>query len=109
MSDFVSRYTGFSGPTAAQADIDAASHNVANTSTVVHTRQHLDLSSRNQIETAIARSAHDMVTITRQLFSLEDIEIAEAVMELQLQQTAYEAALAALSVSSQASLVDFLR
>lgn len=63
----------------------------------------------NQIETAIARSANDILTITQQLSSLEDVDIAEAVMELQLQQTAYEAALAAFSQSSQTSLVDFLR
>ena len=63
----------------------------------------------NQIETAIARSANDVLTITEQLSSLEDVDIAEAVMELELQQTAYEAALAAFSRSAQTSLLDFLR
>ena len=63
----------------------------------------------NQVETAMARNADDMITITQQLSSLEDIDIAEAVMDLQLQQTAYEAALAAFAQSSQSSLVDFLR
>lgn len=63
----------------------------------------------NQIETAIARSANDVLTITEQLSSLEDVDIAEAVMDLQLQQTAYEAALAAFAQSSQTSLLDFLR
>lgn len=63
----------------------------------------------NQVETAMARNADDMITITQQLSSLEDVDIAEAVMELQLQQTAYEAALAAFAQSSQSSLVDFLR
>ena len=41
--------------------------------------------------------------------TLEDVDIAEAVMELELQQTAYEAALAAFARSAQTSLVDFLR
>ena len=63
----------------------------------------------NQIETAIARNADEVITITEQLSSLEDIDIAEAVMELELQKTAYEAALAAFAQSSQTSLVDFLR
>ncbi len=63
----------------------------------------------NQVETAMARNADDMITLTQQLSSLEDVDIAEAVMELQLQQTAYEAALAAFAQSSQTSLVDFLR
>ncbi len=63
----------------------------------------------NQIETAIARNADDMITLTQQLSALEDVDIAEAVMELQLQQTAYEAALAAFARSSQTSLIDFLR
>ena len=63
----------------------------------------------NQIETAIARSAGDILTITEQLSSLEDVDIAEAVMELELQQTAYEGALAAFAQSSQTSLLDFLR
>ncbi len=63
----------------------------------------------NQIEAAAARTANDIQTITAQLSSLEDVDIAEAVMELELQQTAYEAALAAFSRSSQTSLLDFLR
>ena len=63
----------------------------------------------NQVETAIARNADDMITLTQQLSSLEDVDIAEAVMDLELQQTAYEAALAAFARSSQSSLVDFLR
>ena len=63
----------------------------------------------NQVETAMARNADDMITLTQQLSSLEDVDIAEAVMDLQLQQTAYEAALAAFAQSSQSSLVDFLR
>lgn len=63
----------------------------------------------NQIETAIARNADDKITLTQQLSSLEDVDIAEAVMDLELQKTAYEAALAAFAQSSQTSLVDFLR
>ena len=63
----------------------------------------------NQIEAAAARTSNDIQTITEQLSSLEDIDIAEAVMELELQQTAYEAAMAAFARSSQTSLVDFLR
>jgi flagellar hook-associated protein 3 FlgL len=63
----------------------------------------------NQIETALARNANEVTTVTEQLSSLEDVDIAEAVMELELQKTAYEAALTAFAQSSQTSLVDFLR
>ena len=63
----------------------------------------------NQVETAMARNADDVITITQQLSSLEDVDIAEAVIELQMQQTACEAALAAFAQSSQSSLVDLLR
>jgi flagellar hook-associated protein 3 FlgL len=62
----------------------------------------------NQVEAAIGRTQHDIQSITDQLSSIEDVDIAEAVMDLQLQKTAYEAALAAFSQSSQTSLLDFL-
>jgi len=63
----------------------------------------------NQIEAAAVRTSHDIQTITERLSSLEDVDIAEAVMDLELQQTAYEAALSAFARSSQTSLLDFLR
>lgn len=63
----------------------------------------------NQLESASLRTQNEIQTITEQLATLEDVDIAEAVMELELQQTAYEAALAAFSRSAQTSLVDFLR
>ncbi len=63
----------------------------------------------NQLESASLRTANEIQTITEQLATLEDVDIAEAVMELELQQTAYEAALAAFARSAQTSLVDFLR
>jgi flagellar hook-associated protein 3 FlgL len=62
----------------------------------------------NQIEAALGRTQHDIQSVTEQLSSLEDVDIAEAVMDLQLQKTAYEAALSAFSQSSQTSLLDFL-
>ncbi|MGA9597246.1 MAG: flagellar hook-associated protein FlgL [Acidimicrobiia bacterium] len=62
----------------------------------------------NQVEAALGRTQHDIQSITDQLSSIEDVDIAEAVMDLQLQKTAYEAALAAFSQSSRTSLLDFL-
>lgn len=62
----------------------------------------------NQVEAAISRTQNDVLTLTEQLSSLEDVDIAEAVMDLELQKTAYEAALAAFAQSSQTSLLDFL-
>jgi len=40
---------------------------------------------------------------------VEDIDLPKAIMEMQLQQTAYQAALAASAKVIQPSLIDFLR
>jgi flagellar hook-associated protein 3 FlgL len=62
----------------------------------------------NQVEAAVARTQQEIQSTTAQLSSLEDVDISEAVMDLQLQQTAYQAALSAFAQSAQISLVDFL-
>jgi flagellar hook-associated protein 3 FlgL len=43
------------------------------------------------------------------LSNVEDADMAEAMMELQMQQVAYQSALAATARAIQPSLVDFLR
>ena len=63
----------------------------------------------NRLEGAIARIGDDMAAVRAQLSAVEDVDLAEAVMEMQLQETAYTAALGAFSRSSQTSLLDFLR
>ena len=66
-------------------------------------------SAAARIEAAQARSTDHILSLRSELGQVEDVDLAEAVMELQLQETAYRAALAAFSQAGQPSLVDFLR
>jgi flagellar hook-associated protein 3 FlgL len=50
-----------------------------------------------------------LLTLTTQRSDVEDIDLPNTIMELQLQQTAYQAALSATAKVLQPSLVDFLR
>ncbi|MEX1162764.1 MAG: flagellin [Nitriliruptor sp.] len=63
----------------------------------------------NRVEAAMARNADEQLSIRSELAVTEDVDIAGAVMELQTQEVAYQATLAALSRVLQPSLVDFLR
>lgn len=63
----------------------------------------------NHLESAETRRNADVVTITSQLSQIEDIDLAEAIMELQLQEVGYQAALQSYQSQFQPSLVDFLR
>jgi flagellar hook-associated protein 3 FlgL len=63
----------------------------------------------SRIESAQTTILERTETIRRQLSAIEDTDLTEAIMELQLNQTQYEAALTAFAHTSQASLVDFLR
>ncbi|MEU4222494.1 flagellar hook-associated protein FlgL [Actinoplanes sp. NPDC026623] len=50
-----------------------------------------------------------LVTLKSQLSDVEDIDLPQTIMEMQLQQTAYQAALAATAKVIQPSLIDYLR
>lgn len=63
----------------------------------------------NPAEAVLTRNTAEVVNPERQLETMADVDVAEAVTELQLQQTAYETALDALAHSSHHSLADFLR
>jgi flagellar hook-associated protein 3 FlgL len=65
--------------------------------------------SANRIEKAMFRAQADDVSLRTSLSETEDTDMAKAIMELQLQETAYQAAQAALSKSLQPSLASFLR
>jgi flagellar hook-associated protein 3 FlgL len=56
-------------------------------------------------ETAVDR----ILTLKTQRSDIEDVDLAQAIMEMQLQETAYQAALAATAKVIQPSLMDFLR
>jgi flagellar hook-associated protein 3 FlgL len=49
------------------------------------------------------------MTLTAQLSDVEDIDLPKTITDLQLQQVAYQAALAATAKVIQPSLLDFLR
>ena len=50
-----------------------------------------------------------VIDLNSQLSNVEDIDLPKTITDLQLQQTAYQAALAATAKVVQPSLVDFLR
>jgi flagellar hook-associated protein 3 FlgL len=60
--------------------------------------------------TQMKQAAEDRVlAVTTQLSDVEDIDLPKTIMEMQLQQTSYQAALAASAKVIQPSLIDFLR
>jgi len=60
--------------------------------------------------TQMKDAAEDRVlSVTTQLSEIEDIDLPKTIMEMQLQQTSYQAALAASAKVIQPSLIDFLR
>ncbi len=62
-----------------------------------------------RIERVEQVNADRKLTLTSQLSSIEEVDLPRTIMELNLQQTGYEAALSATSKAIQPSLVDFLR
>jgi flagellar hook-associated protein 3 FlgL len=63
----------------------------------------------NRIEKAMFRAQADEVNLRTTLSETEDTDMAKAIMELQIQEVAYQAAQGALSKALQPSLASFLR
>jgi flagellar hook-associated protein 3 FlgL len=63
----------------------------------------------NRVDAAMSRNQDEQLAIRSELAVTEDVDVSSAVMELQTQEVAYQATLAALSRVLQPSLVDFLR
>ena len=63
----------------------------------------------NRIDAAMVRNSDEQLALKGELAKVEDVDLAEAIMDLQTQEVAYQATLAALSRVLQPSLVDFLR
>jgi flagellar hook-associated protein 3 FlgL len=94
------------GDTTAMRDnltkLDSASNTLKTTLSEVGARY-------NRIE-QMKQSAQDrLLTVTSQLSDVEDVDLPKTIMEMQLQQTSYQAALAASAKVIQPSLIDFLR
>ena len=49
------------------------------------------------------------ITLTNQVSSVEDADLAQTIVDLQIQEVSYQAALGATSRVLQPSLLDFLR
>ncbi len=63
----------------------------------------------NRVESAGSRAEAQMLTVRTELSDVRGVDIAKGVMELQVQQVAYEATLQALAKALPPSLVAFLR
>jgi flagellar hook-associated protein 3 FlgL len=69
-----------------------------------------DVGARYNRVTQMKQSADDhLLSVSSQLSDIEDVDLPKAIMELQIQQTSYQAALAATAKVIQPSLIDFLR
>jgi flagellar hook-associated protein 3 FlgL len=94
---------GDTDATAANLEKLDAAHNLVKTTLS-------DVGARyNRLE-QMKQSAQDrLLTVTSQLSDIEDVDLPKTIMEMQLQQTSYQAALAASAKVIQPSLIDFLR
>ena len=63
----------------------------------------------NRVESAVGRTGDALHALRTQLAEVEDVDLAEAVMDLQVQEVAYQATLAALARALPPSLAAFLR
>ena len=63
----------------------------------------------NTVTSAVRRTEDTLLAIKGELAEIEDVDLAEAVMELQTQESAYQATLQALARALPPSLVSFLR
>jgi flagellar hook-associated protein 3 FlgL len=69
-----------------------------------------DVGARYNRVTQMKQSSEDhLLSVSSQLSDIEDVDLPKAIMELQIQQTSYQAALAATARVIQPSLIDFLR
>jgi flagellar hook-associated protein 3 FlgL len=69
-----------------------------------------DVGARYNRVSQMRDTAQDrLVNLKSQLSDVEDIDLPQTIMEMQLQQTAYQAALAATAKVIQPSLIDYLR
>jgi flagellar hook-associated protein 3 FlgL len=62
-----------------------------------------------RVDAMQSQNKADALTMKKNLSNLEDVDLAEIMMQLQTQQVAYQAALQATAKALQPSLADFLR
>ncbi len=66
-------------------------------------------SAGRRIEDASLEVLADIELVRGEISTIEDVDLSEALLELSLNETAYQAAMTAFTRASQSSLVDFLR
>lgn len=92
-------------PSALSGDITKLDTNVATVTTAL-----ADVGARyNRVEHMRDTAGDRLLVLRSQLTEIEDIDLPHTIMEMQLQQTAYQAALASTAKVIQPSLIDFLR
>ena len=82
--------------------LDARSQQVLQTLTDVGVRY-------NRADAAVTTADNTVLSLKSTLSGVEDIDLPKTIMDLQLQQTTYQAALSATAKVLQPSLMDFLR
>lgn len=90
------------GISAAVATLDTDRDRITTTQTEVGSRQ-------LRVESAIQASQDGELTLRTSLSNVENADLPKVIVDLQLQQTAYQASLAATARVMQPSLLDFLR
>lgn len=83
-------------------DLSTASSRVANVLAEVGV-------TTNRVEAARSRATDQQLTLRTELSNVRDLDMAEGIMELQVQQVAFEATLQALAKALPPSLAGFLR
>ena len=97
-------YTAGAPPATVQSDLDrldAHALNIQNRLSEIGARYH-------RVEQMQERAEDNLLTLSSNLSEVENIDLPKTIVALQLQQTAYQAALAATAKVIQPSLVDFL-
>ena len=82
--------------------LDAVSGSMRNALADIGTRA-------NRIDTAASALASSKLDHTKSLSDVENVDVAAAIVDLQMQEVAYQAALGATSRVLQPTLLDFLR
>jgi flagellar hook-associated protein 3 FlgL len=69
-----------------------------------------DIGTRSaRMQTAATNNSNQQLTLTTKLSQTEDVDLPKTIMNLQMQQVGYQAALAATAQALQPTLVDFLK
>ncbi|MFL6062416.1 MAG: flagellar hook-associated protein FlgL [Marmoricola sp.] len=90
------------GISASLTALEADKNRITTTQTDVGTRQ-------IRVEAAIQSADDSTLKLKDQLSTVENVDLPKVIVDLQMQQTAYQASLAATSKVMQPSLLDFLR